>query len=247
MSANVLYTNLSGYYDLMCADIDYPAQSQGVWRLHQLFGNGGTRHLDLACGTGPHIRHFLDYGYQCQGLDINQPMLDVAEQRCPEATFSLQDMGDFRFEEPFDLITCFLYSIHYSDGLDKLTSCIRRAREALAENGLLCFNAVDKTRINNNLLVSHTNRHEGSEFTFRSGWHYRGEGERQSLRLSIDKTTGGVSESWHDEHAMVALSFAEFEALLSPLFEVHILEHDYERIVPWDGSSGNALFVCIKR
>ena len=247
MSANALYTDLSGYYDLMCADIDYPAQSQSVRRLHQLFGNGGIRHLDLACGTGPHIRHFLDYGYQCQGLDINQPMLDVAEQRCPEATFSLQDMADFRFTEPFDLITCFLYSIHYSDGLDKLTSCIRRAHEALTENGLLCFNAVDKTRINNNLLVSHTTRHEGSEFTFRSGWYYRGEGEKQSLRLSIDKTTGGASESWQDEHAMVALSFAEFETLLAPWFEVHVLEHDYQRIVPWDGSSGNALFVCLKR
>ncbi|GGC80349.1 hypothetical protein GCM10011362_31190 [Marinobacter halophilus] len=59
MSANVLYTDLSGCYDLMCADIDYPAQSQGVRRLHQLFGNGGTRHLDLACGTGPHIRHCI--------------------------------------------------------------------------------------------------------------------------------------------------------------------------------------------
>ncbi len=28
MSANTLYTDLSGYYDLMCADINYPAQSK---------------------------------------------------------------------------------------------------------------------------------------------------------------------------------------------------------------------------
>ncbi|MGY2437652.1 SAM-dependent methyltransferase, partial [Escherichia coli] len=26
MSGNALYTDLSGYYDLMCADIDYAAQ-----------------------------------------------------------------------------------------------------------------------------------------------------------------------------------------------------------------------------
>ncbi|MGL5486450.1 MAG: SAM-dependent methyltransferase, partial [Shewanella sp.] len=26
----------------------------------------------------------------------------------------------------------------------------------------------------------------------------------------------------------------------------HIFEHDYEKIVPWDLSSGNALFVCVK-
>ncbi len=81
MSHNAIYTDLSGYYDLMCADIDYPAQGQCVQRIHQLFGNGGKRHLDLACGTGPHVRHFLDAGFQSSGLDINQPMLDLALQR----------------------------------------------------------------------------------------------------------------------------------------------------------------------
>ncbi|HLT14314.1 MAG TPA: class I SAM-dependent methyltransferase [Marinobacter sp.] len=247
MPTNALYTDLSGYYDLMCADIDYPAQSHGVRRLHQLFGNGGTQHLDLACGTGPHLRHFIDYGYQCQGLDINQPMLDVAEKRCPEALFSLGDMCAFQVDQPLDLITCFLYSIHYSASIESLKGCILSAHDALAEEGVFCFNAVDKTRINNNLFVSHTARHDDSEFTFRSGWQYSGQGEQQSLRLSIDKITQGVSQSWQDEHPMVALSFLELEKLLEPLFEVHIFEHDYERIAPWDGESGNALFVCIKR
>ncbi|MBE0487406.1 class I SAM-dependent methyltransferase [Marinobacter sp.] len=243
----MLYTDLSGYYDLMCADIDYPTQSKGVRRLHQLFGNGGNSHLDLACGTGPHIRHFIDSGYQCQGLDINQPMLDVAQQRCPEAMFHLQNMCDFRLEATFDLITCFLYSIHYSDGVEQLKSCLHSAHDALTENGLFCFNAVDKTRINNKLFVSHTAQHGGSEFTFHSGWQYCGQGEQQSLLLSINKRTKGAIQAWQDEHAMVALSFSEFEALLQPLFDVHVLEHDYDRIVPWDGKSGNALFVCIKR
>ena len=108
MSANALYTDLSGYYDLMCADIDYQTQSSSVHRLHQIFGNNGKTHLDLACGTGPHVRYFIDYGYQSNGLDINQPMLDIAKNRCPEAQFSLQDMSTFRVNERVDLITCFL-------------------------------------------------------------------------------------------------------------------------------------------
>lgn len=107
MSVNALYTDLSGYYDLMCADIDYHAQSNAIRRLHQLFGNEGSRHLDLACGTGPHVRHFMDFGYASRGLDINQPMLDMAASRCPEAQFTLQDMSAFEVSEPLDLITCF--------------------------------------------------------------------------------------------------------------------------------------------
>lgn len=86
MSVNALYTDLSDYYDLMCADIDYQAQSHCIHRLQQLFGNAGSRHLDLACGTGPHVRHLIDAGYISSGLDINQPMLDKAAVRCPRRT-----------------------------------------------------------------------------------------------------------------------------------------------------------------
>lgn len=247
MSPTALYTDLSSYYDLMCADIDYRAQSHSVRRLHQLFGNQGRRHLDLACGTGPHVRHFLDFGYRSAGLDINQPMLDIAQLRCPEAQFSRQDMAAFRVGEPQDLITCFLYSIHYNAGLAPLQACLTSVHGALAENGVFCFNTVDKRQIDNDSFVRHTVEHEGSQFTFGSGWYYSGEGEQQALRLSIDKTTAGSTQTWVDEHAMVALSFVELQQLLQPLFEVQMFEHDYERITPWGGTSGNVLFVCVKR
>ena len=245
MSSNALYTDLSIYYDLMCADIDYLAQSDSARRLHQLFGNSGRRHLDLACGTGPHVRHFLDFGYDSAGLDINQPMLDLAQLRCPEARFSLQDMAGFQVEEPQDLITCFLYSTHYNPGLAQLSACLASVHGALAEDGVFCFNAVDKLHIDNRLLVRHSVEFEGSHFTFGSGWHYSGEGEQQALRLSIERTTAGVTEAWQDEHAMVALSFIELQTLLQPYFEVQVFEHDYERITPWESVTGNALFVCV--
>lgn len=247
MSSNALYTDLSGYYDLMCADIDYLGQSSGVRRLHQIFGNEGESHLDLACGTGPHVRHFIDFGYKSLGLDINQPMLDRAMHRCPEAQFVLQDMCNFKFEGQFDLITCFLYSIHYNDARDKIRGCISSVYDALKKDGVFCFNTVDKDKIDNKSFVRHTAKHEGSQFVFSSGWNYRGHGEKQSLKLRIDKTTSDVVESWQDEHSMVALSIDELQNLLRPYFEIHIFEHDYDRIIPWNKKSGNALFACVKR
>lgn len=246
MSANTLYTDLSCYYDLMCVDIDYQAQSNGIRRLHQIFGNKGKTHLDLACGTGPHLRHFIDFGYQSCGLDINQPMLDIATVRCPEAQFSLQNMSEFDVTEPLDLITCFLYSIHYNEGIAKLKECIASVHRALKADGVFCFNVVDKTKINNALSVKHT-AHQGDHlFTFRSGWNYCGHGEKQSLKLSIEKAGAVETQIWNDEHPMVAFSFDELIALLKPYFEVHLFEHDYEKIIPWDNRSGNAIVTCVK-
>lgn len=181
MTATALYTDLSGYYDLMCADINYQAQSATVHRIQQFFGNGGKRHLDLACGTGPHIRYLLDLGYQSAGLDLNQPMLDLAQQRCPEASFSCQNMCEFQVTAPVDLITCFLYSLHYSQTIEGLQACIRQAYLALNTGGVFCFNAVDKSQIDNQSSVSHQAVHGNSLFQFSSGWFYSGQGEQLSL------------------------------------------------------------------
>ncbi len=246
MSSNALYTDLSAYYDLMCADIDYQAQSEHVRRLHQIFGNNGQQYLDLACGTGPHVRHFIEFGYRANGLDINQPMLDIAQQRCPEAQFTQQDMGSFTVPEPLDLITCFLYSIHYNDSISKLRQCISSVHAALQPGGVFCFNAVDKNTIDNRDGVRHAAEHDGSQLVFQSGWHYAGNGDRQHLLARIEKTTHGITEAWQDRHAMVAISFQQLQALLQPWFEVHVFAHVYDRIEPWDGVSGNAIFVGVK-
>lgn len=245
--ANALYTDLSGYYDLMCCDINYQAQSNTALRLHQLFGNGGKTHLDLACGTGPHLQYFLAAGYKCTGLDLNLPMLEIARQRCPAAHFMLDNMCHFTLPQPVDLITCFLYSLHYTGQLAALKQCINQVYTALNPGGVFCFNAVDKNEICNLSIVSHNTTHLDSLFEFSSAWFYSGSGEQQALRLSISKTTDNQNQYWQDEHPMVAVSFAELEALLTPYFEVHRLAHNYESIQPWQQNMGNALFICIKR
>lgn len=248
MSFTALYTDLSRYYDLMCADINYREQSEYVHRVNRLFGNGGKRYLDLGCGTGPHVRHFIDFGYQCSGLDIHEPMLQIARERNPEAHFFQGDMSGFSVAEPFDLITCFLYSIHYNNDTGKLSDCIDSVHAALNVGGVFCFNAVDKTQISNKTGgVRHAVEHAGSQFIFQSNWHYVGHGDRQQLHVRIEKITNGVTEIWQDEHPMVAVNFNYLQTLLTPLFDVYVFEHIYDRIEPWGESSGNAIFVCVKK
>jgi ubiquinone/menaquinone biosynthesis C-methylase UbiE len=246
-SATALYTDLSGYYDLMCKHINYLSQSNCVRRLHQFFGNDGRQYIDLACGTGPHIRHFVDFGYHSSGLDINQPMLEIAQQRCPEAQFILGNMSEFTVAEPVDLISCFLYSLHYCADLQKLQDCITSVHKALKPEGVFCFNAVDKNTIDNQLCEKYHVVHDDSQFEFTSAWHYPGQGDHQALVLNIEKSTAQVKQMWQDHHPMVAISFAQLQALLSPYFEVHMFEHDYDKIIPWKQTTGNAIFACVKK
>ena len=66
-------------------------------------------------------------------------------------------------------------------------------------------------------------------------------------KVSIEKTNTHSTHTWNDEHSMVACSFTQLLELLLPFFDVHVLEHDYKKIIPWDNNSGNAIFACIKR
>lgn len=183
MTTNALYTDLSGYYDLMCADIDYPAQSRQVQRLYQLFGNRGKSYLDLACGTGPHLRQFVDAGFSATGVDINLPMLELARQRCPEAQFFQQDMATLELPYQLDLVSCFLYSIHYNQSLTQLQNCIAAVHQKLNPGGIFCFNAVDKTTIDNHPGIKRRLRQDNGDFTFQSNWFYSGQGDQQFLQL----------------------------------------------------------------
>ena len=54
------------------------------------------------------------------------------------------------------------------------------------------------------------------------------------------------TEIWNDQHQMVAISFQHLQELLQPYFEVHIFEHNFDKIVPWNGVSGNVIFVAVK-
>ena len=247
MSDTALYTDLARYYDLMCADINYQEQSQHAFRLHRLLGAGGNEYLDLACGSGPHVEQFIAMGYNATGLDLNAPMLSIAAQRCPTATFSLQDMSEFSFAQRFDLITCFLYSMHYCYPTEKFQAAAARAYAALNPGGVIYFDAVDKNTIANDQGVSHEHAQGDDVFRFQSRWFYKGNGDLLDLFLRIHKKNGTKQERWQDHQKKLALNKNSMQKILIKIgFEVTVLKRNFDRIEIWDGVAGNVIFVCVK-
>ena len=129
------------------------------------------------------MRHFIDAGYDSSGLDINQADAGPGHAALPERA-SRWDMC-IQHGSAGRLITCFLYSIHYSAGLERLAACIANVRRAGRPG---CSASTPwTTRIDNRSYVSHTAHHADGLFGFSSGWYYSGEGERQLLRLRIER------------------------------------------------------------
>jgi SAM-dependent methyltransferase len=243
-----LYADLSGYYDRFCANIDYAEQSAFARRVFAAFASSDGRScLDLACGSGQHLLDLQRHGFEAHGLDNSAEMLALAAERCPGAELLLCDLAGFDAVARYDLITCFLYSLHYSHPRAALAETLRRSHAALKPGGVLLFNAVDARGIRNIAGITSSVQEGEVELQFRSGWHYAGEGEVLDLHLQITRQGPDGTQQWRDHHIMTALDFPCLQALLQDCgFEVIMLEHDYTTLRPWDGASSNAIFVACK-
>lgn len=242
-----LYADLSGYYDRFCLDVDYAAQADFAARVARTFGHSdGHAYLDLACGTGQHLAQMAARGFAGTGLDNSQAMLDQAALRCPDADWLCCDLAGFDTPGRFDLITCFLYSIHYSHPQAALRETLRRAFAALRPGGVLLFDVVDKAGIGTRDAVSELQDGD-ARFRFRSGWRYAGAGETLDLEVRIEREDSAGVQCWQDRHAMTAIGIAEVRATLAAAgFAVTVLERDFGSLREWDGASFNVMMVGVK-
>lgn len=248
VGSGALYADLAMYYDQFCAQVDYAGQCAFAARVFDAFASSGGRdYLDLACGTGRHLQVMAQLGFNPAGLDNSPAMLAQAQARCPRAQLQLCDLAGFEQVARFDLISCFLYSIHYSHPRVQFAETLQRAWQALKPGGVFVFNTVDANGARQQHDVATHLQSADAHFTFTSGWHYRGQGEDLDLRLSICRRSGQSTQTWHDQHTMTAMTLPGLQQLLTATgFEITLLEHDYDKLVPWGGRSFNAIVVACK-
>jgi SAM-dependent methyltransferase len=243
-----LYADLAGYYDQFCAEVNYQEQCAFARRVFATFAqSGGMQYLDLACGTGQHLVDMQAHGFVLHGLDNSPAMLQQAALRCPAATLQLCDLAEFAQQNCFDLITCFLYSLHYSHPTTAVHQTLQRSFAALKPGGVLLFNVVDARGVQNDEGITTHLVVGDDKLSFQSGWHYRGEGEVLDLNLCITRASKHDKQQWRDHHTMTALTLPQVESLLQTIgFDVHVMEHDYSRLRALDRESFNAIVVACK-
>ncbi|RZU47866.1 methyltransferase family protein [Fluviicoccus keumensis] len=239
-----LYTDLSAYYDGFCHEVDYAGQADFLQRAFDCLGaSGGRDYLDLACGTGQLLEVMQRKGFSVAGLDNSPQMLAATAQRCPQAALILSDLAAFEIDSRLDLISCLLYSVHYSHPVAALAETLRRAYRALKPGGLFIFDMVDKDGIQNRDAVTRLTR-DGADFTFRSGWRHDGDSETLELQVAIRREDADGVRNWEDRHRMTAISRSGLDTLMRESgFTTTLLERDFTRLREWDGRSFNVLVV----
>jgi ubiquinone/menaquinone biosynthesis C-methylase UbiE len=116
---------------------DFEAEARSVHQLVQdNLKSGGNSLLDVACGTGIHLSYLKNY-FDCEGLDLDQKMLDAAQKKMPDMKLHQGDMLDFNLGRQFDVVTCLFSSIGYVRTVQNLKRAIANMTRHLNPGGVL--------------------------------------------------------------------------------------------------------------
>jgi SAM-dependent methyltransferase len=134
------YNVLAPAYDLLTAGYAYGPWLSAIDRLARDHGLGGSRALDVACGTGKSLEALLDLGYDARGCDGSQGMAEVARRKVAgRADVFVADMCSLAVVGEFDLITCLDDALNHLPSAADVVSALRAMGANLARGGLLAF------------------------------------------------------------------------------------------------------------
>ncbi len=124
-------------YDLLYSFKDYEGEARDLAALIRDRNPAAGSLLDVACGTGVHLAHLRESFSDVAGVDLIEPMLEVARARLPGVPLTLADMRTFELGRRFDAVTCLFSSVGYLPGADDLATAIERMAAHLSPGGVL--------------------------------------------------------------------------------------------------------------
>lgn len=133
-----MFRTSSHIYDLIYQGTgkNYAAEAAVVDQIIQAHHEGAASLLDVACGTGAHLRH-LRSRYEVVGLDLESGMLEQAREALPGVTLVEGDMRSFQLNQRFDAVACLFSSIGYMRSVQELNAAVGTMAAHLSAGGVL--------------------------------------------------------------------------------------------------------------
>lgn len=133
-----MFSESAELYDAIYSFKDYPQEATRIAALVHTANPTARTLLDVACGTGEHVRLLaVEHGFGADGLDIDAGLLDVARRKHPAGRFFEADMSDFRIERRYDAVLCLFSSIGYLVTLDRVRQAFECFRHHLSPGGVV--------------------------------------------------------------------------------------------------------------
>jgi SAM-dependent methyltransferase len=123
------------YYDLVYSKKDYRGETDRLRELFQRFVPDGRTILDIACGTGEHLRFLPEY--KVSGIDLEPAFVRISSEKRPDGSFQVADMQRFDLGSKFDILICLFSAIGYLLTPEAIRSALGCFKAHLAPGGAI--------------------------------------------------------------------------------------------------------------
>ncbi len=143
----MVFNEYARYYDLLYSDKDYPDETDYILGWINRCGINPQSVLDLGCGTGRHAIELARRGVRVCGVDLSEPMIQIAQSRInslPEEmssrlSFIIRDIRQLRLDKTFDAVVCLFHVLSYQTANEDLRAVFSVVRQHLNPGGLFLF------------------------------------------------------------------------------------------------------------
>jgi SAM-dependent methyltransferase len=210
--------------------------------------------LDLACGTGAATVAYARLGMDTIGLDISQPMLDVAARSARLAGVSIRwmeaDMTAFHLANPVDLCTGVYDAVNYLSGIPEFTTFARCAYESLVPGGYLAFDINTRRKLEEHwgqMTVIAAN--DGDRFLTYRSWFDDRHGVSPLVITGFERREDGTWDRFDEEHVETAFAIEDLCRVLESVGfrQIEVFdwrEGDVTELVPGTEEAFRVLFVA---
>jgi SAM-dependent methyltransferase len=135
LALQAVFSASAEYYDLVYGKKDYQGESDRLRGLFRRFVPDGRTILDIACGTGEHLRFLSEY--QVAGVDLEPAFVRIAGEKRPDGIFQVADMQQFDLGTKFDILICLFSAIAYLLTPEAILSALGCFKAHLAPGGAI--------------------------------------------------------------------------------------------------------------
>jgi SAM-dependent methyltransferase len=130
-----MFSSSAEYYDLIYSGKDYRGETDRLREVFRRFVPEGRTILDIACGTGEHLRFLPEY--DVTGIDLEPAFIRIASEKRPDGNFLVADMQQFELKSKFDIQICLFSAIAYLLTPEAILSALGCFRAHLAPGGAI--------------------------------------------------------------------------------------------------------------
>lgn len=231
-----MFTKSARFYDAIYHFKDYRSAADKLDSTIKRFFPEAKSLLDTACGTGKHIQLLSDK-FDCEGLDLNDELLEIARERCPGVKFICADMTEFSTGRTYDTVTCLFSSIAYVRTIENMFNALTCMSRHLNPGGLLI---VEPWFSKDNFWVDHLTANHFDSKDLKITWMYTSKIEHGFSVLDIHYLAGTPENVTHftEKHVLGLFSDSDYRKG----FESAGLQVYYDK----DGLFGRGMYIGVK-